>query len=137
MEKNAPKRAILIADDDAVTRGALRLLLTEQGHNVVGEAVDGARALELCLALKPDIVFADINMPKLDGLDLSDRIRQSAPKVRIVIISSLPTVANVRRAMQGGASGFVVKPFNAGNVIDAVNNCFKPEPQGAALAKPA
>ncbi|MES2296898.1 MAG: response regulator [Pseudomonadota bacterium] len=135
MDTKGPKLSILIADDDAVTRGALRLLLTEQGHSVIGEAVDGARALDMCMLLKPDIIFSDINMPKLDGLDLSDQIRTRAPKVRIVIISSLPTVANVRRAMQGGASGFVVKPFNARNVIDALNNCVRQEQ--TAAAKPA
>lgn len=120
-----PKMNILIADDDAVTRSALRMLLNEQGHTVVGEAIDGESALTQTLALKPDIVFADINMPKLDGHGLSERIHDKAPRVRVVIISALPTVDNVRRAMEGGACGFVVKPFNAAKVIDAVNKCIK------------
>jgi YesN/AraC family two-component response regulator len=120
------KCSILIADDDPVTRGALRLLLVEQGHTVVGEAADGERALDMCTLLKPDIVFADINMPKLDGHGLSDQLRLRAPGVRIVIISSLPTVANVQRALLGGAAGFVVKPFNGVKVLEAVNNCLKP-----------
>jgi YesN/AraC family two-component response regulator len=122
----ARQLSILIADDDAVTRSALRLLLVEQGHTVVGEAADGERALELCLQLKPHIVFADINMPKLDGHALSEQLRLRAPGVRIVVISSLPTVANVQRALLGGAAGFVVKPFNGVKVLEAVNNCLKP-----------
>ncbi len=125
--KQAPRKcSILIADDDAVTRGALRLLLVEQGHTVVGEAADGERALDMCALLKPDIVFADINMPKLDGHGLSEQLRLRVPGARIVIISSLPTVANVQRALLGGAAGFVVKPFNGVKVLEAVNNCLKP-----------
>jgi YesN/AraC family two-component response regulator len=119
------KQKIIIADDDAVTRSALRMLLTEQGHDVIGEAADGARALEMCTTLKPDIVFADINMPRLDGHELAEQIRQQAPQVRIVIISSLPTVANVQRALLGGAAGFIVKPFNGVKVIEALRNCLK------------
>ncbi len=126
MTQQPRKLAILIADDDGVTRSALRLLLTEQGHTVVGEAGDGERALDMCLLLKPDIVFADINMPKLDGHGLSEQLRLRAPGVRIVIISSLPTVANVQRALLGGAAGFVVKPFNGVKVLEALNNCLKP-----------
>ncbi len=126
MNQQPRKLSILIADDDAVVRGALRLLVVEQGHTVVGEAADGERALEMCASLKPDVVFADINMPKLDGHGLSEALRQRAPGVRIVIISSLPTVANVQRALLGGAAGFVVKPFNGVKVLEALNNCLKP-----------
>lgn len=123
----APRQcSILIADDDAVTRQALRLLLVEQGHTVVGEAADGERALDMCALLQPDIVFADINMPKLDGHGLSEQLHLRVPAARIVIISSLPTVANVQRALLGGAAGFVVKPFNGVKVLEAVNNCLKP-----------
>ncbi len=125
MTQLAPNLSILIADDDAVTRAALRLLLVEQGHTVVGEAADGERALDMCLLLKPQIVFADINMPKLDGHGLSEQLRLRAPGVRIIIISSLPTVANVQRALLGGAAGFVVKPFNGVKVLEAVNKASR------------
>jgi two-component system chemotaxis response regulator CheY len=104
----------------------------EQGHTVVGEAADGERALDMCGSLKPDIIFADINMPKLDGHGLAEQIRLKTPKVRVVIISALPTVANVQRALVGGAAGFIVKPFNAVKVIEAVNNAVKQAARPAA-----
>lgn len=116
---------IVIADDDRVTRSVLRLLLQEQLYTVVGEAADGEKAIELCLNNKPDIVFLNIDMPKLNGHQLAAQIRQNIPGICIIMISSLPTVANVQQAMQAGANGFVVKPFNAVKVIETVSNCMK------------
>ncbi len=116
---------IVIADDDAVTRSALRMLLTEQQHQVVGEASDGERAVDVCLSTKPDIMFVDINMPRMNGHQVAEQVRQLLPNVMIIMISSLPTVANVQQAMQAGAGGFVVKPFNGIKVLEAINNCLK------------
>lgn len=116
---------IIIADDDATTRHVLRLLLVEQGHMVVGEAGDGEKALDLCTLREPDMMFVDINMPKLDGLATAERVRDIAPGVGVVVITSAPTLDNVQKALQAGASGFVVKPFNAVKVSEAVINCLK------------
>lgn len=116
---------IVIADDDTMTRHALRLLLREYGYTVVGEAADGEKAVEMCVIHKPDIAFVDINMPKMDGNQAAEQIRQNNQNVGLIMISSLPTVSNVQQAMQTGASGFVVKPFNAVKVVEAIDNCLK------------
>ncbi|MBS0307461.1 MAG: response regulator [Proteobacteria bacterium] len=116
---------VVIADDDATTRMALRLLLQEQLHIVAGEAADGERAIELCSAHKPHIVFLDIDMPKLSGNEAARRIRELHPNIGVVMISGVATMENVREAMQIGAASFVVKPFSAAKVVDAVNNCLK------------
>ena len=125
MPSYEPSLNIVIADDDTVTRSALRMLLREQRHVVIGEAADGEKAFEVCLNTLPDVVFIDINMPKLNGHELSARLTVSLPGTRIIIISSLPTVANVQQAMQGGACAFVVKPFNTVKVIEALAKCAK------------
>lgn len=125
MATNTPKLNVVIADDDAVTRGALRMLLNEQHYSVVGEATDGEKAVELCLQCNPDIVFLDINMPKLTGHQVAEQVRLKLSRTRIVIITSLPTVANVQQAMAGGATAFLVKPFTAAKVVDAVSKCLK------------
>ncbi|HYD59206.1 MAG TPA: response regulator [Noviherbaspirillum sp.] len=123
----APRKElnILIADDDRTTRHVLRLLLREHGHQVIAEAQDGEKAVELCELHKPDIAFLDINMPKMDGHSAAERIKQSSPKVGMIMVTNLPTMDNVQKALQLGISGFVVKPFNATKVVEAIDNCLK------------
>lgn len=116
---------IVIADDDATTRYVLRLLLQEQLYNVVGEAADGDKAVELCVQHKPNIAFIDIHMPGMNGHEASQLIRQQNPQTGIIMISALSTLDNVRQALEAGASGFVVKPFSAVKLIEAINNCLK------------
>ncbi|OWW22125.1 hypothetical protein AYR66_24145 [Noviherbaspirillum denitrificans] len=116
---------ILIADDDRTTRHVLRLLLREHGHQVVAEASDGEKAVELCDAHKPDIAFLDIDMPRLDGHLAAERIRLNTPGVRMIMVTNLPTLDNVQKALQVGISGFVVKPFNAVKVVEAIDHCMK------------
>ena len=116
---------IVIADDDTTTRYVLRLLLQEQLYTVVGEAGDGEKAIELCTLHKPNIAFVDINMPGMNGHEASQQIRQSSPLTSIIMISALSTLDNVRQAMQAAASGFVVKPFSAVKLTEAINNCLK------------
>ena len=114
------KLNVVIADDDGVTRSVLRLLLTENFHAVVGEASDGMRAIEICAQLKPDIAFLDIDMPRKSGHEAAVEILRDNPKVRVVMVSGLATMENVQNAMNSGASGFVVKPFNAQKIIEVI-----------------
>lgn len=116
---------VIIADDDRITRNVLRLLLRDNGCKVVGEAPDGEKAVELCMQHKPDIAFLDIHMPKLNGHEAAEKIRQDNPDVGMVMITSLPTLDSVQKALQVGATGFVVKPFNAVKVVEAIGNCMK------------
>jgi two-component system chemotaxis response regulator CheY len=125
MPKQNHEIKIVIADDDRLTRSVLRLILQEQMYQVVGEAADGERAIEACLVLRPDVAFIDIDMPKFNGHDVVQRVRGGYPHLKVVMISSLATLDNVQQAMRSGANSFVVKPFNAEKVIDAVKNCLR------------
>lgn len=116
---------VVIADDDSTTRHVLRLLLHEQGLQVIAEAGDGEKAVELCEVHKPDIAFLDINIPRLDGHQAAEKIRQCAPNAGMIMISAVPTLENVQKALQVGISGFVVKPFNAVKVAEAVEGCMR------------
>lgn len=116
----AAKLRIVIADDDSLTRGVLRLLLSESKHLVVGETADGLRAVELCEQLQPNLVFLDIDMPRMTGHEAATRIKASCQKTKIIMVSALATLDNVRTAMESGANGFVVKPFNAQKVMEAL-----------------
>jgi YesN/AraC family two-component response regulator len=125
---------IVIADDDAVTSGALRIILHEYGCQVVGEARDGEKAVELCETHRPDIAFLDINMPRLDGHQALERIRSSVPDTGTILITAVPTLENVQRALKSGITGFVVKPFNAVKVVDAMQTCLKHKQKEARAA---
>ena len=125
MRRSRKSLKVVIADDDSTTRHALRLLLHEYGFQVVAEAGDGERAVELCETHKPDIAFLDINMPRLDGHQAAERIRERVPQAGMIMISAVPTLGNVQKALQVGISGFVVKPFNAVKVVEAIADCMK------------
>lgn len=122
--------SIVIADDDSVTCLVLRMLLNEHGCKVVGEAHNGEKAIELCVNHRPDIVFLDINMPRLDGHHAAERIRRASEGVAVIMITTQPTLDNVQKAIQAGAGGFIVKPFNAVKVMETIDNCMKLKRQG-------
>ncbi|HTH45217.1 MAG TPA: response regulator [Oxalicibacterium sp.] len=115
--------SFVIADDDRMTRNVLRMLLNENQHRIVGEAADGEKAIELCRQHQPDIAFLDIDMPHVDGHAAARAIRESCLQTHIVMISSLATLPNVQQALEAGASGFVVKPFNSAKLDDVVQQC--------------
>lgn len=116
-----PRRLrVMIADDDATTRRVLRLLLRDSGHDVVGEAADGEKAVELCQAHRPQLAFLDIDMPRVDGHEAARRIRSQHPAIGMIMVSAVSTAENVQAALQAGANGFVVKPFNAVKLEEAI-----------------
>lgn len=114
---------IVIADDDRTTRAILRTMLSQNFFNVIGEANDGEEAVKLCLELKPQIVFLDIDMPKLNGHEVTKKIREQYADIGVVIISALATAGNVKDAIQAGANAFVVKPFSPARVNEAIDQC--------------
>src|SRR5919108_4116238 len=101
-----PRISVLVADDDNATRMVLRTLLQNAGCEVIGEAASGQQAVQKCSALKPDVVFLDIDMPPLNGFEAMREIRAAQPQTGIVMVSALATLDNVRQAMNAGAGGF-------------------------------
>jgi two-component system chemotaxis response regulator CheY len=116
------KRAIRIqlVDDNEVTRALLRGLLRGEEYDVVGEASDGEHGLEMALRLRPDVLCLDISMPKADGLEVLRQVRAQAPETVVLMITAHTEREMVQQAIQSGASGYIVKPFNAGKVLDAI-----------------
>ena len=82
-------------------------------------------ALELIERIKPDIVCMDVMMPEMDGLEALQSIKASHPEILVVMITGNPSVENVQESIQGGASGFIVKPFNAAKVLDTLNRAWQ------------
>jgi DNA-binding NarL/FixJ family response regulator len=100
---------ILVVDDHPLTRDALASLLTQGGFDVVGEAADGAEALDLAHKLQPDLVLLDLSMPGLDGLAALPRLRAAAPGCEVVVLTASGTEENLLAAIRGGAAGYLLK----------------------------
>ncbi|GAA4700831.1 response regulator [Brevibacillus fulvus] len=111
---------ILIVDDAAFMRMMIKEILTKNGFTVVGEASDGAQAVEKYKELGPDLVTMDITMPEMDGISALKEIRKIDPNARIIMCSAMGQQAMVIDAIQAGAKDFIVKPFQADRVIEAI-----------------
>jgi len=115
---------ILVVDDAAFMRKMVSDALTKGGHEVVGEASNGQEAVESFQALRPDIMTLDITMPEKDGLTALKEIMALDPSARVVMCSALGQESKVLEAVKSGAKDFVVKPFQADRVIDAVGKAL-------------
>jgi len=114
---------ILLADDQHLVRGALAALLALQpDFEVVAEVADGAAAVAAAVSHAPDIALLDIEMPGLDGIEATARIRSAAPGVRVLILTTFGRPGYLRRAMDAGARGFVVKDAPADRLATAVRD---------------
>ena len=111
---------VLIVDDAAFMRMMIKDILTKNGYNVVGEAENGARAVEKYNELKPDLVLMDITMPEMDGISAVKEIKKVDPNAKIVMCSAMGQQAMVIEAIQAGARDFIVKPFQPDRVLEAV-----------------
>lgn len=113
---------ILIVDDAAFMRLMLSDILVEKGHNIVGEAEDGKEALRLYKKLNPDLVTMDIVMPKVGGIESIREILKIDSEAKILVVSVLGQQVLVKEAIEAGAKGFVIKPFNPEKVVEEVEN---------------
>ncbi|MFY0542777.1 response regulator [Brevibacillus sp. H7] len=111
---------VLIVDDAAFMRMMIKEILTKNGYSVVGEASDGAQAVEKYKELGPDLVTMDITMPEMDGITALKEIKKFDPNARIIMCSAMGQQAMVIDAIQAGAKDFIVKPFQADRVIEAI-----------------
>ena len=111
---------ILICDDAAFMRMMIKDILSKNGYNVVGEAENGVKAVEKYAELKPDLVLMDITMPEMHGIDALKKIKASDPSALVIMCSAMGQQAMVIESIQAGAKDFIVKPFQADRVIEAV-----------------
>jgi two-component system chemotaxis response regulator CheY len=112
---------ILIVDDAAFMRMMIKEILTKNGFDVVGEASDGVQAIEKFKELDPDLVTMDITMPEMDGVTALKEIKKINPNSKVIMCSAMGQQAMVIDAIQAGAKDFIVKPFQAERVLEAIN----------------
>ncbi|HYK73903.1 MAG TPA: response regulator [Pseudoneobacillus sp.] len=112
---------ILIVDDAKFMRMTLTQILVKAQHEVIGEADNGIKAVELYRELKPDLVTMDITMPEKSGIEAVKEIKEQFPNARIIMCSAMGQQKMVVEAIEAGAKDFIVKPFDEGRVLDAIN----------------
>ena len=116
---------VMIVDDAAFMRMMLKDILTKNGFTIVGEAENGAVAVEMYGNIRPNLTVMDITMPEMDGLQAVKEIRKIDPQARIVMCSAMGQQSMVIEAIQSGAKDFVVKPFQPERVIEAITKALK------------
>ncbi|MEO2049710.1 MAG: response regulator [Pirellulales bacterium] len=113
-------KKLLITDDALIIRTIIKDVTTEAGWSVVGEAGNGAEAVELYKKLQPDAVTLDLVMPVSDGLHAIEGIIEHDPEAKILVVSALEQTDILRQALQLGASDFIIKPFHKDSVVSAL-----------------
>lgn len=113
-------KRILIVDDAAFMRMMIKDILSKNGYEVVGEAENGMKAVEKYKELKPELVLMDITMPEMDGIQAVKAIKAADANAKIVMCSAMGQQAMVIESIQAGARDFIVKPFQAERVLEAV-----------------
>ena len=123
MTRGTKRLRILVADDhEFVRRGIRGLLCARRGWTVVGEAMNGREAVEKANRLKPDVAILDISMPDLDGLQATRRIRDAVPTTEVVVLTMHESDQMVRRALDAGALGYVLKSDLPTQLVKAVKD---------------
>ncbi len=116
---------VLITDDAAFMRKMLGDILKKNGYQVAGEASNGQEAVEKYRALLPDFVTMDITMPVMDGIEAVRAIRQFDEECKVLVVSAMGQRGMILEAIQAGASGFIVKPFQESKVVEEVERLWK------------
>ncbi len=111
---------VLIVDDATFMRMMVKDILEKNGYEVVGEASNGVKAVEIYKAENPDIVTMDITMPEMDGIEAVKQIKEFDPTAKIVMCSAMGQQSMVMDAIRAGAMDFIVKPFQSDRVLEAV-----------------
>jgi two-component system, NarL family, response regulator DesR len=112
---------IIIAEDQALVLGALAALLAlESDIQVVGRAADGARALELSLELRPDVLVTDVEMPGLSGIEVASRLQAARSPVRVLVVTTFGRAGYLRRALEAGVRGYLLKDAPSAELAAAV-----------------
>jgi DNA-binding NarL/FixJ family response regulator len=118
---------LLIVDDHPLTRDALASLLGQQGFTVVGEASDGAEAVELSRSLQPDLILLDLSMPGLNGISALPLLREAAPGCEIVVLTASETQENLLGSIRAGAAGYLLKTEPPERIVEFLGAVAKGE----------
>jgi DNA-binding NarL/FixJ family response regulator len=123
----SPIRVLLVDDHALFRKGVAELLSSEPGFELVGEAGDGIRAVEMARELMPDVIVMDISMPGIDGLEATRRIKAEIPYVRIIILTVSESDHSLFDAIKSGAQGYLLKNVQPEALLDTLNGVVRGE----------
>lgn len=118
-------KRILIVDDSFYMRTMLKNMLTDAGYEVVGEAANGAQAVEMATSTNPDLITLDVILPDNTGLDVLKSLRQTQPNAKVVMCSAVGQEVIVNEAIENGALAYIVKPFSEEKVLEIVGSALQ------------
>ena len=128
VQSDNAKARLLLADDHAIMRMAIRAILDKDPSlEVVGEAEDGLRALQLCRELRPDLVLMDVSMPVMDGMEATKKIKAEFPLTSVLVLTAHAEQALMMRALKAGAAGYVLKGDSPGDLLGSVREALAGE----------
>jgi DNA-binding NarL/FixJ family response regulator len=134
MSEQTPIRVMLV-DDHLMVRDGLQVFLSVYDDlEIVAEAGDGAEAFDLCAQVRPDVILMDIVMPNVDGPSATARIRETFPQVQVIALTSFVEVELVQRALQSGASGYLLKDVHPDKLAQAIRDAYQGRPTIASAA---
>lgn len=122
-----PLRIVLADDHPVVREGLAAMLAAHADFDVVGEAGDGAVAARLVRDLQPDVLLTDLRMPVLDGVALTAEVARTAPSVRVLVLTTYDSDADIVRAVEAGATGYVLKDTPSAQLFDAIRSTARGE----------
>ncbi len=117
---NRKRYNVIIIDDNDISRMLLRSILRSAGYEVVGEATNATKGIEMIRELKPDIICLDNVMPDMNGLEMLLEIRPLLPKTLIVMVTGSTDNGTIQAALQRGVDGYITKPYSIGHVLDTM-----------------
>lgn len=117
-------KVLLVDDQQILAEGIKSVLETSKEIKVLGIALDGAQAVEKCVALKPDVVLMDIRMPNMNGVVATKRIKETDENIKIIILTTFDDSDYILSAINNGASGYLLKDIGSTALIDAVKNAY-------------
>jgi NarL family two-component system response regulator LiaR len=122
MQETDPIRVMLVDDHDMVRRGLATFLQVKPDLELVGEARDGAEALEVCNKVRPDVILMDLVMPEMDGAEATRSILQKWPEIKIIALTSFQEKDLIQEALQAGATGYLLKSVTVDELAAAVRS---------------
>ena len=130
-DEAAPPARLLVADDHPLIRESTKLMLKgENDLKIVGEAVNGQHALELCRQLRPDLVLMDVRMPDMDGLTATRVIKEEIPAISVLVVTAYESEDYRREAASAGAAGYILKDAPRQQVLEAVRKALPDRGEG-------
>ena len=123
-------RIVVVEDEVKIREGIARLIESQTGHVVLGEAVDGREGLEMILRFKPDLVITDIRMPNMDGLEMAKRLYEQKLPLHVVILSGYSEFEYAQKAIRYGVDEYLLKPLDIDdikNMLDKVEKKIQTE----------